>query len=236
MPLQFGGTVLSTVFEEQSAKWESLSLGHVSELILLVHHYVFRLLCHLCPEKPIRDQIWDGYLVEELTGRYRKAMDHARFLLKIERGRPATFNHYFNDVLQKRRATRQANSMEKLAFKMNTTDGTPGPFVSLAQLKIAAENKSNDEQLQEDVLDAFVSYYKVARKRFVDNLFQQVISYFLLNSEESPVRAFGPEMIMRLGGDELDLIAGEDEESRQKRLALNREIESLSLALKVLRS
>ncbi|KAM4067183.1 dynamin domain-containing protein [Hirsutella rhossiliensis] len=234
----FGGTVLSTVFEEQSAKWEALSLSHVSNPIAVVHNYVFRLLRHLCPEKHIRDQIWDGYLVEELSELYRKAMEHARFLLKIERGRPTTFNHYFNDIVQKKRAERVARSLENLSIHLDEgmEDGFCGQCIPLDQIENAATNKDNEQQLCEDILDTFVSYYKVARKRFVDVIYQQVISHFLLNGDQSPVKAFGPEMIMRLDDEQLNMIAGEDEESRHQRSTLNREIESLTAALKVLRS
>ncbi|KAF4506151.1 hypothetical protein G6O67_006265 [Ophiocordyceps sinensis] len=233
----FSGTVLSAVFEEQSVKWEALSLSHVSNSIALVHHYIYRLLRHLCPEKPIRDQIWNSFLVEELSGLYRKAMDHARFLVMIERGRPTTFNQYFNDILQKKRAERLNQTMEELAIDVTKGNDFPGGrCVPIDMLKSVATNKGNDQQLCEDILDSFLSYYKVARKRFVDVIYQQVISHFLLNGDESPVRAFGPDMIMRLDGEQLDMIAGEDGESKQQRATLNREIESLSAALKVLRS
>lgn len=218
-------------------KWEALSLSHVSNSIALVHNYIYRLLRHLCPEKQVRDQIWNSFLVEELSGLYRKAMDHARFLVMIERGRPTTFNHYFNDILQKKRAERLNQTMEKLAIDVPTTVHTRGGrYVPIDKLGSVATNKGNDQQLCEDILDSFLSYYKVARKRFVDVIYQQVISHFLLNGDESPVRAFGPDMIMRLDGEQLDMIAGEDGESKQQRATLNREIESLSAALKVLRS
>lgn len=119
--LQFGGTVLSTIFHEKSEKWEALSLFHVSNAIALVHDYIFQLLSHLCPEKQILDQLWDGHLIYKLSELYRKAMDHARFLLAIERGRPITFNHYFNDILKKKRAERLAKSMDKMTELQHKT-------------------------------------------------------------------------------------------------------------------
>ncbi|KAL1848164.1 hypothetical protein Daus18300_013678 [Diaporthe australafricana] len=47
----FGGTILATVFEEQSEKWEPLVLSHISNTIALVHEYIFQLLTELCPDK-----------------------------------------------------------------------------------------------------------------------------------------------------------------------------------------
>lgn len=87
----------------------------------------------------------------------------------------------------------------------------------------------------EDILDIFVSYYKVARKRLVDVVYQQVISHFLLNGDVSPVKVFGPEMIIKMDSERLEFISGENEGSKQQRTVLNREIESLKAALKVLR-
>ncbi|PNY26227.1 Interferon-induced GTP-binding protein Mx1 [Tolypocladium capitatum] len=234
----FGGTVLSTVFEEQSEKWEPLTLSHISNAIAMVHDFIFRLLRHLCPEKQVRDQLWDNLLVDQLRGLYRKAMNHARFLLSIERGqRPSTFNHYFNDILQKKRGERLARSLENKAIRLADYGIKKGGcYVSVENLRSSAVNKGNDQQVCEDILDIFESYYKVAQKRFVDIIYQQVISHFLLDGDDSPVKAFAPDMIMRLSDEQLELIAGEDQESKQQRMTLQRESVSLRAALKVLRA
>ncbi|POR31830.1 Interferon-induced GTP-binding protein Mx1 [Tolypocladium paradoxum] len=230
----FGGTVLSTVFEEQSEKWEPLTLSHVSSAIALVHDFIFRLICHLCPEKQVRDQLWDNLLVDQLRGLYRNAMNHAHFLLSIERGgRPSTFNHYFNDILQKKRGERLAVSLAEKAIDLRDYNfKASGRYVSVENLRSSAVNKDNEQQVCEDILDIFESYYKVAQRRFVDIVYQQVISHFLLDGAESPVKAFGPDMIMRLSDEQLDLIAGEDEESKHQRMTLQRESASLEAALK----
>lgn len=99
-----------------------------------------------------------------------------------------------------------------------------------------AVDKSNSEQVCEDILDTLTSYYKVSRKRFVDVVCQQVISYYLLDGQGSPLKIFSPDLVMGLDLEQLELIAGEDEESKQQRQVLEREIESLEGALKVLRS
>jgi len=88
----------------------------------------------------------------------------------------------------------------------------------------------------EDVLDTFTSYYKVAWKRFVDVVYQQAIWHYLLADPEGPLKVFDTDMVMRLTDEQLEEIAGEDEESKQQRATLSREVESLKAALKVLRS
>ncbi|GJN79092.1 hypothetical protein PLIIFM63780_002605 [Purpureocillium lilacinum] len=232
----FGGTVLSSVFLQQSEKWEPLTLLHMSRAIVLVHDYINALLEILCPEEEVCAQLWQGFLVDRLVQQYRQAISHARFLLGVERNQPATFNHYFNDILQKKRSDRFTSAMEKLAVNCTKNDGTSSKYVPVNQLRNGAENKDNEEQVCEDVLDTFTSYYKVARKRFVDVVYQQAIWHYLLADPEGPLKVFDTDMVIRLTDEQLEEIAGEDEESKQQRATLSREVESLKAALKVLRS
>lgn len=172
--------------------------------------------------------------MERLRERYKKAMDHTRFLLSIERGgRPSTFNHYFGDTLQKKRAERV---YEPLLQKAERLSGFHGHYVEVGEVKRRLVSKKNAEQVCEDILDTLSSYYKLARKRFVDVLCQQVISHFLLDGAESPISVFSPEFVMGLDSDQLEMIAGEDEESKEQRQTLERETQSLEAALKVLRA
>ncbi|GKT52015.1 interferon-induced GTP-binding protein Mx1 [Colletotrichum spaethianum] len=232
----FGGTILATVFEEQSEKWEQLVLSHVSNAIALVHEYIFQLLTELCPEKQVRDNLWDNLLLDRLVNSYQRAMSHSRFLLDIERGgTPNTFNHYFNANLQKKRCERMTKT-----FNAMTIDSPWGEenerYVPMSKIGQHAVNKDNGQQVCEDIVDTLMSYYKVSRKRFVDVVCQQVIFHLLLEGGGSPLKVFGPELIMNLDHDKLEQIAGEDAESKHQRQALKREVASFEEALKVLRS
>ncbi|ESZ92343.1 interferon-induced GTP-binding protein Mx2 [Sclerotinia borealis F-4128] len=219
----FGGTILAIVFEEQTEKWEPLVLSHTSRAIEIVHEYIFQLIAKLCPKEQVRDQLWNALLVDKLRKAYRKAMNHARFLLDIERGgRPITFNHYFNTNLQKERSQHISDSFN--AMKISSKGNQ------------CAVNKDNRRQVCEDILDTLASYYKVSRKRFVDVICQQVVHHFLLEGSDSPLKVLGPELVMGLDPEQLEQIAGEDIESRQKRQGLEREIKSYEAALKVLRA
>ncbi|GKT97300.1 putative interferon-induced GTP-binding protein Mx1 [Colletotrichum tofieldiae] len=79
---------------ETSEKRVHLVLSHVSNAIALVHEYIYQLLTELCPEKQMRDNLWDTLLLDKLMDSYQRAMRHSSFLLNIERGgTPNTFNH-----------------------------------------------------------------------------------------------------------------------------------------------
>ncbi|KAL4763653.1 uncharacterized protein BDW70DRAFT_148432 [Aspergillus foveolatus] len=92
------------------------------------------------------------------------------------------------------------------------------------------------QQVCEDILDNLMSYYKVARKRFVDIVCQQMIHYFLLETDDGPLQIFSPNLVMSLGTEELEMVAGEDAESKRRRDILKREIENLEAAVSILRS
>lgn len=77
--------MLWTVFELQSEKWLPLALSHVSQIIVLLHDFIFCLLDEICSEKQIRDQIWRELLTERLIDVCRKAMDQTRHLPELER-------------------------------------------------------------------------------------------------------------------------------------------------------
>jgi hypothetical protein len=227
--------MLWAVFEQQSEKWVPLALSHVSQIIALVHNFIFSLLDGICHEKRLRDQIWERLLNERLLAIYREAIDRTKFLLEIERGTmPSTLNHYYNATLQKKRAERISSALEGKQIAVNCK-GAHTAHIPFEDIKKCATNKSNGQHVCEDLLDSLSAYYKVSRKRFVDVLDQQVVSHLLLTGEGSALQMFGPEMIMSLDCDQLQRIAEEDEASRTERCLLEREIARLDAALSVIK-
>jgi hypothetical protein len=177
--------------------------------------------------------LWETILVEQLREAYQRAMDHARFLLSIERGgRPTTFNHYFNSNLQKKRSERLSDSLSNATV---TFGASSERYVSMKTLHNAAVEKGNAEHICEDIVDALSSYYKVSRKRFVDAICQQVIYHFLLDGKKSPLKILDPDLVIGLNTEKLEVIAGEDMVSKHRREVLQWEVKSLEAAMKVLR-
>ncbi|KAF1968700.1 hypothetical protein BU23DRAFT_601996 [Bimuria novae-zelandiae CBS 107.79] len=234
----FSGTILAITFKEQSEKWEPLDLVHVSKAVLIVHDYAHRILTHICPDEAMRTQLWETLLGEKFHDAYVHALEDARLLLHIERsGTPSTYNHYFNSELQKRRNDRSSKALKEQAMALYTSnqkDAQAVQSVAISTLKNLITDKDNVQQVREDILDILVSYYKVARKRFVDIICMQVIGYFLLESENSPLRIFTPELVMELSDEQLEIIAGERPETKELRDRLEAEIKNLEKALKIL--
>lgn len=221
------------MFKHQSQKWEQITLTYVSLCIAHVHHFISEALKDACPDAHVRGELWNDHLLDALLVSYQSALDHARFLLKMEReGRPFTLNRYFNDHLQKAQAKRIAAAIEALG---KPSDDNEGIHLSRKQLNNISTDKANSQHLQEQIHDILQSYYDVSLKRFVDVVFQQSIEHHLLTGEESPVRILSPELVMTLNDDQLDMIAGEDASVRAQRAKLERDIEDFNEALKVLK-
>ncbi|KAI1079138.1 hypothetical protein F5B20DRAFT_545096 [Whalleya microplaca] len=230
----FNGSILATLFEEQTEKWEPLVLFHTSNAIKLVHDYISRLLTRICPEEQVRYQLWNTLLVDKLRDAYRQALSQARFVLAVEReARPATYNHSFNNRLQRKRREQVAKDAETMAT--TARKGDDELYVPLSKLIDYAADKEDVQQLCEDIVDTLNSYYEVSRDRFIDTICRQVVNRFLLDGDESPLRILSPELAITLDPDQLELIAGEDPSTKQQRQVLSRQIESLATAAKVLR-
>lgn len=97
----FNHTLLSTLMKKQTAKWPMLSLGYISDIVTMVHTFIENVLDAICVDKKIAQNIL-ALLMDDLSGRYRDAIQQIEFLLRIERqGTPMTLNHYLNDNLEK---------------------------------------------------------------------------------------------------------------------------------------
>ena len=57
----------------------------------------------------------------------------------------------------------------------------------------------------------------------------------MLQGPKSPLHIFTTDMVLNLNADQLEMIAGEDAPTKERRAKLDREIERFSEALKVLK-
>jgi len=91
------------------------------------------------------------------------------------------------------------------------------------------------EHVKEEIHDILWSYYKVARKRFVDNVYQHAIDHCLLTGPMSPLAVFTQEWVILLDAEQLETIAGESPVTKERRAALTRKIQDLEVAIQILR-
>jgi Dynamin central region/Dynamin family len=239
----FGGAILSSAFKEQSSKWNCMTKAYLSNVIVVIHRFMVTVLEMLCPDKSVREEIWASILDDVLKG-YLRGMDQAVFLLDIERAKkPYTLNHYFNENLQKARGTRKKNLLKPKAKQelelydtfQQKARRTDNLVVDLDLVEQQTTNQSNLEQVKEEIHDILQSYYKVARKRFVDNVYHQAVDHFLLTGPMSPLAVFSQEWVIKLDAEQLEAIAGEALITKERRAALMKKIQDLEGAMRILR-
>lgn len=98
----FNASLLTLLWKKQSVKWDHLALGYISDVIIIVNKYTLALLRGICGDERVRNGLI-SVLAEDLETRYRKAIDHVKFILNVERDcTPLTANHYFAATLEKR--------------------------------------------------------------------------------------------------------------------------------------
>ena len=93
---------------------------------------------------------------------------------------------------------------------------------------------SNAEHIVRDIHDILESYYKVARKRFVDVICMHCANYNLVSAKETPLNLFSPTFVNNMSAEKLAEIAGEDPQTKRKRAMLMKEIQDLEAGRKIL--
>lgn len=230
----FNGSILATAMKKQSVNWHNLSLGFVSDVIVIAHRFILAALKAVCGDSEIRLAL-ESTLLDDLTTRYEQAIANAKFLFKVEScDTPTTLNHYFNDNLQKSRQNKATAGLDSKAIDLSRHHHSWGAMLPLADVKRQAINMSDDEYAICEIHDILKSYYKVSRKTFVDNICKQAASHYLLHSETSPLALFSPIWVSQLSAVELEEIAGEAAGAKRARSVLTKEIESLKAAMKML--
>jgi hypothetical protein len=226
-----------------------MTLEHMSVIIFHVHHFIAEIIKLICPDPRVHGELWNGYLLDELMASYRRAMDHAKFLLHIERGgAPLTLTPSFSKNIEKIRADRLVHAITELGVENYDANFPPNKWnakgipprdntiiLKPSQLQNITTNKGNAAQVSEQMHDLLLSYYEIARQRFVDVIYQQAVNYHLLFGEKSPLKIFNTEMVLGLNEEQLDMIAAEDAPVKQHREKLVRDIGNLEAALKVLK-
>ena len=178
------------LFKEQTTPWVALAKTYVDQTILNIHCFLHRLLKHVCRDPTARETIW-ARMIPGLVDKYAQAHQHLQFLLQVERdGNLGTLNHYLADTIKKSKEARVLYRL-KGPGPWKTKDTEAQPLLRLSDVKKLYQ--SNEDHEVEVIHDTLKSYCKVARKRFVDNVYMQIIDHLLITSDKSsPLKIFSP--------------------------------------------
>ncbi|KAF5230831.1 hypothetical protein FANTH_13682 [Fusarium anthophilum] len=186
----FGPRILSSAFQEQSIYWQKIATKYLSRVILSVHKFIMGALGKVCYETRILDKLISG-LIADLLIRYQDSMNQAIHFVHIKRHKkPYKLNHYFNKNLQKARNDRINKALRKKAWKDKDTGQQ---VIKLDDISSVVNNHNNTQHTAEEIHDILQAYYKVARKRFVNNIYHQAVNHCLLSGLSSPLILFSEQ-------------------------------------------
>lgn len=230
------------MFIEQSKNWEALTQTYIGIATRIIENFLKEAIKAICHDSKIEEELCEIVLRDHVVSCFGRANEHAKSLLNMERGcAPWTVNHYFNDNLSKAQGGRLIASIKKIAgLTLDVVKNSQGEQVAYtlteAQLQsMATHNQSNAEHMQEYIHDVLKSYYKVAMKRFIDNISLYVVHHDLLYAEDGPLNVFNSKFVHSLEELQLDQLAGENSLVKSEREKLAQDIENFRAALGVLK-
>jgi hypothetical protein len=140
-----------------------------------------------------------------------------------------TVNNYFAETVSSIREER----VRARLYDMGLQDDNMVYSVSLNQV-MSRLHLSNEDQAVHDIHDILKAYYKVALKRFTDNVILQVTERHLLGPE-GPVKILSPEWIGEFSDADLADVASENFATSSARNELQARLDKLHRALDIAR-
>ncbi|OAA56880.1 interferon-induced GTP-binding protein Mx2 [Cordyceps fumosorosea ARSEF 2679] len=234
--VSFNTVLFSTALRQQTSKWLAHAHYYVSRVIYKIHEFLVSTLEVICPDKRVREEVL-SQISEDLVSKYEASLQQTKFLVSVERdSHPYTLNNFFRSKLSDLQSERMERVLDRKNVQFNTHRGhTTTSVIPMADVKLTLRDKDGGKYIAEDLHDLIKAYYQVARDRFIDNVYRQVVTHFLVSGEDSPLRLFSEKWVLDLKTEKLEAIAGESHHARQQREALIKRIQDLTDAVEILR-
>lgn len=219
--------VVEYVFREQSTPWKPLTEEYLSKVKEVVAKYLGYIFPNVIGDPDVCSKL-TTFLRPRIVDGFARAEEELQRILQDEReGILQTVNHYLAENIGKIRLERIQARLKNVGFN---SDGQYH-FVSLSMLTETI-HLSNEDQAVYDIHDILKSYYKVAVKRFLDNVVIQVVERHILG-KEGPLKLFSAKLVADLSDDDVAFIAAGSYSTSAARAELKSKLQRLRQALEV---
>ncbi|KAJ0117159.1 Interferon-induced GTP-binding protein Mx [Diaporthe amygdali] len=235
LPGTFSPMIVEDLFREQCRPWEAILRDHVETVAAAARE----LLSIVCTH--IADDTTSSFLIREIVDPALESImkilqSKADELLQPHKnGHPITYNHYFTETLQKVRDERRmadvrkalAQWLDKDEDELDTSSCNLRGSYNLRGLMEALASRSEpdmDRFAASEALDCMEAYYKVALKRFMDDVAIELVEAKLVQVLPD---IFSPMTVWSMSPDVVGRIAGESDEKLRRREQLEKQIEVL---------
>ncbi|OJJ42163.1 hypothetical protein ASPZODRAFT_77515 [Penicilliopsis zonata CBS 506.65] len=232
LPGTFNPMIVGELFLEQCRPWETMARRHILTTWQAAERFLWLLIRHISDEAT--SVVLFAEVISPALDQLRKVLVQRceEILEPHQKGHPITYNHYFTDTLQKIRAGRRQDEISKIIQQFFEVDDLQTSHYLQGNYHLQALHDSLLECREPDMmklasaeaLDCMLAYYKVALKRFIDDIAVEVVEVRLVQSLAS---IFTPIQVFEMPPALVSRIAGESEESRTLREQLYRKIQIL---------
>ncbi|KAK4118379.1 hypothetical protein N657DRAFT_606320 [Parathielavia appendiculata] len=231
LPGTFNPMIVAELFLEQCRPWGAIARRHVENVWDAASRFVKLVVAHTADESTAKALQYEVF-EPAMSGVLQEMRDKTtELLMPHQHGHPITYNHYFTETLQKVRRERGKNERERILCRFFGVESLKtwylkGDF----DLRRLADSLAESGELDmgrfaaSEAFDCLNAYYKVALKRFIDDMAVEVIEAKLMSALD---RILPPVSIYQMLDDQVARIAGESEETRTKREQLNKQLEVL---------
>ncbi|MCJ1323323.1 hypothetical protein MMC15_008679 [Xylographa vitiligo] len=232
LPGTFNPMIVADLFLEQSAPWKAITQSHIDKIWKAAKEFLGLTATYVADaatSKALFQKIFEPAL-NQLLGTLNA--NTAELLAPHQKGHPITYNHYFTETLQNVRSERSRNEYSKIVEDFFDFSLIESPIYinqtkDLRQLVTALVQRTEPDMNRfacSEALDCMEAYYKVALKRFVDDIAIEVVEAKLISSLGD---IFSPVAVSAMPVDLVTCIAGESEENRAQREQLTKQLDVL---------
>ncbi|KAJ5556739.1 dynamin family protein [Penicillium frequentans] len=229
LPGTFNPLIVRDLFLEQCSPWEQLTRSHTKSVWAAARDFLAFVVRH------VTDDATSAAVIEEIIlpacDTIKRDIDAKteELLIPHQTRHPITYNHYLTENLQKVRAERDEAELAKNLKSFFRVDSLEEPYCTDHSINLEQLLKSLIAQSEPDMvrfasieaLDCMLAYYKVALKRFVDDIANEVVEARLMSSLS---RILSPVTVFDMPANLIARIAGESKESQSIREQLSREL------------
>lgn len=233
LPGTFNPMIISDLFMEQSQPWEKITQRHIAAVVSAVKSFLKHLVRHVA-DASTSSALYHTLIapaLEEMVKNLKKKT--SELLAEHQHGHPITYNHYFTETIQKVRQDRNREEFTRIIqdfFGIDSLEGNQSQryhqssYRPLLDSLMAQNEPDMNRHACSEALDCMQAYYKVALKRFVDDMAVEAVETTILSKLEG---ILSPVKVSMLENDVVKSIAGESEESGEKRRQLTSQLQIL---------
>ncbi|KAM3487985.1 hypothetical protein MY3957_008715 [Beauveria namnaoensis] len=232
LPGMFNPMIVTELFKELSSPWGKIAEDHALEVWKAIRLSLNHLVTHVADSttaKSILASVFEPHL-DSLLKALREKL--SGLLKPHQSGHPITYNHYFTETLQSIRKEREKSRLAALvqeefgivSMVSKTTINRTMDFGQFLERLLVPREPDMDHFAASDALDCLDAYYKVAMKRFIDDVAVEVIEACLLVKLNE---IMDPTSIFTMKDADIARIAAETGESRAERAELEAKLKVL---------